>query len=396
MIPAPFASVLLAVFVGAPQQALAPDRHDDIVVTAHTLASDQRALAACLARHCPPDQDIDASLAVAETEFVAGKYHDARTTLLASIHRNKRYASRYPVAVSDLLRANARIAGHLGEGDAQRIGMIDVVSALKAGLNDDDARVLEAKVELADTYVRFGRINEAADVYKEVRDKAKKLRIPRVQGFAMLHLASLYQKLAARRPSAYRAKARDAIGDLTRATDPHMATFALAGRVLKAQMTANAGDDGAINDLVAMLPKTDRAPVLLYAPAPEFPDESGRDKNSGDVLTKLATKDFENQWVDIGFWIGPEGRVTDADILRHSNEFEGDWPKPLVAAIEQRRYAPTKRGPEASSTFRVERYTYTSRWTHVTGSRMRQRSARPDIEMLDLTASANPATASGG
>lgn len=93
-----------------PAAATAPD----IVVTGPSLAKAKAVLAACLQEHCPPDKDIDATLAVAETQFVAGDYAAARTTLLKSIGRKHRYAKTYPVLVSDLPRSNSRVAAHLG------------------------------------------------------------------------------------------------------------------------------------------------------------------------------------------------------------------------------------------------------------------------------------------
>ena len=41
------------------------------------------------------DEDIDATLRLAETQLLAGKYRDARTTLLASLDRNKDWAKGY-------------------------------------------------------------------------------------------------------------------------------------------------------------------------------------------------------------------------------------------------------------------------------------------------------------
>jgi hypothetical protein len=51
-----------------------------IVVTGASLAETGRRLAGCLARHCPPDEDIAATLAHAENLFVAGDYRQAHAT----------------------------------------------------------------------------------------------------------------------------------------------------------------------------------------------------------------------------------------------------------------------------------------------------------------------------
>src|ERR1700710_1139442 len=74
-----------------------PAKNNDIVVTGVRLQDSEKALKDCLARHCPPTEDIAATLAHAENEFVAGDYHDARKTLQSSVGRNKRFAKNYPV-----------------------------------------------------------------------------------------------------------------------------------------------------------------------------------------------------------------------------------------------------------------------------------------------------------
>src|SRR4051794_22444833 len=81
-----------------------------IVVTGRR--DSEAALKACLERHCPPKEDIDATLAYAEQLFEAGDYAGARTVLKRSLGRNAGEARRYPVEVSDLYRANGLVANH--------------------------------------------------------------------------------------------------------------------------------------------------------------------------------------------------------------------------------------------------------------------------------------------
>ena len=69
----------------------------------------------------------------------------------------------YPVEVAGLLRANSRIAAHLGEGDSFRIGALDVVSALKSGLPHDDPRVLSARLEVGDGFARANADRRSAE-----------------------------------------------------------------------------------------------------------------------------------------------------------------------------------------------------------------------------------------
>lgn len=96
-------TVFLALLLQAAPAAAAPPK--DVVVTGQRLETTANALAECLARHCPPKEDIDASLAHGENLFLAGEYAQARHVLGKARARNLRYAATYPVEVGDLARA---------------------------------------------------------------------------------------------------------------------------------------------------------------------------------------------------------------------------------------------------------------------------------------------------
>jgi hypothetical protein len=98
--------------------------------------------------------------------------------------------------------------------------------------------------------------------------------------------------------------------------------------------------------------------------------------------TTLARRvgNFEDMWIDVAFWIQPDGRVADLQIVRRSGR--ADWADPLLQSIHGRRYAAIG-GTEP--TYRLERYTYTSGYESRTGSRIQQRSPLARVEYLDLT-----------
>lgn len=368
----------------------------DIVVTGVSLKEAQATLARCLEQHCAPDKDIAATLAVAETQFVAGNYRDARSTMLKSIGRNHRYASTYPVPVSDLLRANSRIAAHLGEEEAYRIGAIDVVSALKAGLPETDWRVLGARVEVGDAFLKTGRLDGAVEIYQKVARQAHDLHLGRVEGYALLRIAGAYASASNARNDAYYVEALKACDTVIAATEPGATPFGGAAALLKAKLAAKHGDIGAIDRLIdtyRSLSAKSATPVLLYAPKIEQPPLSGREFNSGETLNKIALGNFDDQWVDIGFQVGTDGKVTDVEVLRKSDKLEDYWVKPILTAISGRRYAPL--ATEGLGVPRVERYSYTAAWTTATGSRMRVRSPIPKIEMVDLSRDQPPAPVGG-
>ena len=86
-------------------------------------------------------------------------------------------------------------------------------------------------------------------------------------------------------------------------------------------------------------------------------------------------------WIDVGFHITPEGKVSDLEVLRkRGDDF---WAKPLIATIEGRRYTPGRIDDPAS--YRVERYTYTSAYEDKTGSHLAGRSPTGRVEYFDLS-----------
>jgi len=357
-----------------------------IVVTGHSLADTERALRECIARNCPPDEEAAATIAHAENQFVAGDYKAARGTLLRGSARLKRFGRQYPVPISDLLRANSRVSAHLGEGEAYRVGALDVLETLKSGLGDDDPRVLVARVEVADSLAQFGRFDLAEQRYNDVIRQARRLNLPVVEGFAMLRVASLRSQMAEEDPAKWRKRAYESIDLLINSPKPEHRPFARAAAVLRARLAVQSGDKTAVDTVIADLrAHPTKTPVLIYSESIRPPQQSGRAGLSGSTTMRAATQDFDDQWVDISFWVAPNGQTTDVDVLRQSDHFDKDWAEPILASIRTRRYAPLKLDPSDPGILRVERYTLTSRYTVNTGSRLRDREPTPRIEMLDLS-----------
>lgn len=357
-----------------------------IIVVGERTQDSERALKNCIVKKCPPTEDIAASLRHAENLFVAGDYHAARRTLLASRTRNQRFRKQYPVDVADLLRANARVAAHMGESESFYSNTLDSLSALKAGLPPDDPRVLAGRIELGDSYARLGRFTAAEDVYRAVARRAHDLELPSIEGFGLLRLAMMYTSLAARGDAAYGLVAKQAVDALINSSVPGLQPFASAARVLRARQQAKRGDATAVDRLIASLPPVATAdmPILIVAPPIDLP-QLATTAFGGNARNRVGLRDVENQWVDIGFWVTPDGKVSEPTVLRESPQLEGDWVKPVLKAIAGRRYAATARDPSGPGAFRVERYTYTARWTTTTGSRLRVRDRQQQIETLDLT-----------
>lgn len=364
---------------------------ETIVVTARPLDETDHALKQCLARQCPPNEDIAATLAHAENQFVAGNYKDARATLAASARRNKRHAEHYPVPVSDLMRASARVAAHLGLGEAFRMGALDSLSALKAGLPSTDARVLVAEVELADAFFSFGRVELAFSQYRGIARRARALDLPIVEGFAMLREASARTQVAEIDPK-YLPNAREALRALAASEKPAHAAFKQAGRVLEARLAAGRGDESRVEAVLAEFraSRPSQRPVLLFSRPIDLAGRINRDPSTEASALRVSAMEVEDQWIDVSYFIGADGLVRDADILRASRRLNNGWPDAVLASVRSRRFAPLAVDAGGPGMLRVERYTYTARGTKVTGSWMKQPGPLPRIEMLDLSVDAPP------
>lgn len=375
---------------------------NDVVVTGQRLSETERALKACIARKCPVEEDIAATLRHAENLFVAGRYQQARNTLYAGRDRTRRFAKTYPVAVSTVTRAIATVSAHLGEPEPYQLSTIDTLDVLKAGLSRDDARVLAARIEVADMYGRLGRFEVADETYLSVANRARELDLVHVQGKAELRRASLYSGYAANEPSSYASGESEAIARILANPDPRYRVFVQAARVLQARARLRAGDSKPLDSVLADLRRegATKRPVLVYAPPINLIRDSARgaylraNQDSGigtsapvlNEYARLPLRLYDDQWVDVSFYVAPDGHVTDVGILRGSTKLESDdWVKPILGSIALRRYLPLDRDATDPGVLRVERYTLTSLTEVRTGSHIPQRSPEPRIETLDLS-----------
>lgn len=364
----------------------------EIVVTGRSLKDTADALAACLARGCPPDQDVAATLAHAENLFIGGDYDNARTTLLRSVSRNRKHGAAYPVPVSDLFRANSRVAQHMGEGKNFQLSVLDMRDTLKKGLGEDDPRTLVAQIEVGDSRAKLGHPDEATRIYKDVEKRAIALNQPRVAMFARLRGAILAHTTATTINSPQEiAEARAALEDIIKNPLPGADEFGLAARVILARVDRKDGKGETTADIVREFAAKGGAtrPVLLFSEPIKRIDmtsNAGDGTAPGNTTSRLTSLETSDQWADVGFWVNVDGRVSDVEVLRGKGGKA--WLKPVFEHLNTRVYAPLKKdGNDGSPGFyMIERYTLAARWTNdVTGSRMRRREASPRIERIDIT-----------
>lgn len=406
-------SLLLAFLLSAAAttQTPPPATEPTIIVNGIRLGDARHQLEACLARHCPPLEDVAATLRYAEALFLDGRYEEARAVLRSSIDRNRRFASRYPVAVAGLYRANARMAMHEGDGEDLRRSTFSVEQALRTGLPATDPRILGARLETAEmratladgvtldpmAVTQVSRYSAAMRAFRDVAQTARQQGRPDLAALADLRRAILARRIGA-------SDARQQLEALAALADPRARTQRIAARVILAQIDREAGNTATMDRLIDELAAAGvREPVLLYAPAIGI--EQGRSTTvaqnwtpsgpSGGVAgVPIAIRNVDHDpltesfdyWVDIGFSITAQGRVEDVEIRRaHGPQF---WAEPVLHSIAGRIYS---RPGAGAATHHVERYRYTSFTEVNTGTHIAGHSSQGRIEMLDITDNAAPA-----
>lgn len=365
-----------------------------IVVSGTPIEESARALEDCIARGCSPEEDIALTLAHAENQFIAGEYKDGEETLNDSLGRNRRHASSIPVPLSNLHRARSNFALHLGEPRDFKLATLDMRDVLKDSFGKDDRRVLIASVEVGDSRAKLGFPDGARRIYEDVEERALALGHPRVASFARLRQALLAQAgLGSRADGAYLERYEAALARLINEPLENSQDFALVASVLQARLDRKLGRAGTTDALIetfASMGGTE-TPVLLfneplksYDPG-GFPTTNGFDFFPSNQTERLTTPSLNSpRFIDVGFWIRPDGSVDEIEVLRAQGP--ENWHDPVIDSIATRRYAPLNVEAPSPGVFHVERYTYTSNFAaNTTGTRLRLREPGYRIHMLDLT-----------
>ena len=410
------AALTSALLTSAAPAATPGPRDPSIIVTGRNILDKKAALAACLVRHCPPDEDIDATLALAEIQLIAGEYHDARKTLLASLGRNKHEAANYPIPLSDLYRANGRVAADLGLDRDYYRSTWGIYRTLKYGLPSDNVRKFSALMEVAEMNYRTRGHETARLYYEDIARQARKAGRPDIA--ALAELRSAIRHLPPN--SSWQVSAIKRIAQLQ---GPQMRAPVLEAKLAMARMAYAKGDELQAQtiqkDLAALNIKR---PILIYSPPYEMQErdtprgseiESAVPRsifNIAEVGTGAGTQpvtfsghgpsafatsrispNVEDMWMDVAFRVTPEGKVADLTIARSRGNTS--WAKPLLASMQGRRYTPGD--PNSPTSRRLERYTYTSGFERKTGTSSQGRSPNTRVEYMDLSDEAGGLTVPG-
>lgn len=361
-----------------------------ITVTGIRIQTYRDRLAECLARHCPVNEDVDATLALAEALFLGGDYAEGRRTVRASIGRNRDQAANFPEPVSDLYRAHARLNRHLGYDDQALRSTNQILRSLQAGLPQEDYRHFTARLEIADLHMEMGNAQLAR------RQLAELIRAADAAGrqdvVTMARLRTIWFDYIA---DPY-GNAKSRLTEMAAITDPARRMESVGAKLLLARIYRAEGDARRADVLLAEVGRgSSTRRRLISSPTYHLQmqertalSEVGATPDLAEVIRFANTinripDDFRNKWIDVGFWIDPDGHVSGLEIQRSGGETQ--WADPLMESIRGRIYST---GPEP--TYRLERYTYTSGIGRETETRIAQHSPRARVEYMDLTANAPP------
>lgn len=371
-----FATLLLQT---ATLPAAVPRQDEQVVVLGPRLEQTGAALADCIARHCPPREEIAASVAHASEQFIAGDLDGARSTLHRARARNGRYAKTLPTQVSSLLAFDADIAGLTGYANWQRIGTIDSVSALRAGLASDDPRILAQRMRIADVFARQGRLYAAVAMYDRIGRDAAVAGQSVMRGRAMFGAAKLYAVAASLDP-AFAEEARHRIAAVQQSSEPELQPFKDGTIALRARVAELAGRAKDFHAAVADAQAVRSADAVLIS-TPRVDLQAIAD---GSVGVGFAY-DAKDQWVDLGFRIAPDGSVRDIVAQRSGARADKAWIAYMERNVAQRRYLPLAQAPDGPGLLRMERFLLVSDLGGSTRSRIRRAVGVPRVETVDLT-----------
>ncbi|AYO76766.1 tetratricopeptide repeat protein [Sphingobium yanoikuyae] len=361
-------------------QAASPD----IVVTGQRLVEEQ---AKCARGECTPLRDAQATIALAEQRFRNGEYVQAKGLLAAAISRNKDKGAEAPRAVAAIYEAMATVSLHEGDQDDYRRAVAGQVKTLRDNLPADDVAVQASATALGDMWIKLGRYRQAESTFRGIEEQA----LAEGQAYPAMMAGMKRVWLAGALGKAREASAMlDALEQRSIAQEP---AFRTALRVVRLRLAVRAGDDAEITRLAGMI-GTDQGgpPVLVWQPS--YPGSAAVEANNSartfdlvDAVPVNSSDLASIQWVDVGFWVRPDGHTEEAEILRGSRS--PAWAPAILKQVAGRRYAArTTVGEEnASGSYRIERITPKYQYVVPKGSVIRRRVPAAGFEILDLTAS---------
>jgi hypothetical protein len=313
--------------------------------------------------------------------FANGRYEEAKRLLVRTVSRNKRYAAQMPVKMADLYATLADVSMHEGDVDRYRRATWDSVAVLREHLGSKDLTTLIATQRVGDMLVATGMAGAADAAYADAAKVARDAGSIRLAAFFDLRRAWLATQ------DKNRAKARKLI-DTVRAGSGGDRWVASMVQVFDLRLALASGDEARADALLAGLRGARGSePVLLSAPDYDLPETAQRSAFTATGNLNLQTNQGQSRgstirWVDIGFWVRPDGKADGAEVLRPLQT--APWSAALLRQIAARRYAPLAASDEAG-VYRIERFTLRPKYQIGTGSRVATRTGPVSVETIDIT-----------
>ncbi len=357
-----------------------------IVVNGIRIKDGEDRLKACRARSCPPPEEINATLALAADQFLLGDYPNARRTVMNTRHRVARFAKTYPEQVSRLMLADSRLQLMDGRAATSRVSLIDALDAMRAGVPEQDSRLLTAELQIGEGYAREGRWQPAVELYGKIAKLAADRHLTDIEANALFRRAVLYSVIANRNP-AFEGSAARAVAAVTSRNEPAFASYRQGAGALKVRLLSSS-KDMTPEQAAALLPAgiTAAEPILIYESRTARSDILSSASFPIAIGSVKGLSAAEPEWVDFGFRIAKDGRVSDAEILKVSSVKPGPWVPVALKAIQSQRYVPLDDTVAADGLERRVRYSIIRDIQSITtGTRLVQRSGTARLEINDLS-----------
>ncbi|MEM1131523.1 MAG: energy transducer TonB [Pseudomonadota bacterium] len=360
----------------------------DITVRANLVDEAKRKLEQCLDRNCPPNEDIAASIELADFQFFAGEYREAREVLFNSKGRNARHAEEWPQELSTLYNAQATLALHLGYSTEHRNAARKAKNVLQNHQANDLEQLLASEIRLADSWTGTGDSWRSARAkYRKVIKQANNAGLDEIASIAQMRVLAL--DLARAEQGKDRALLKRVKHELVNfyqnesKPDEHRAVAgALASKATQIQIDYSFADNQNEHDsIVAYFPPTltsEGQPLLLTYEPVKMNDIFGfldiARANREQFIFASATSavrnsfSFEGVWADIGYTINADGSVSNAEIVQ--SEGLDRWHANALESVLTKKYAPLP--PLEDGTARqgyiVERFTFTAPYLEDAGA----------------------------
>ncbi len=346
-----------------------------------------QALQQCEAGQCTVSRDAQVSIASAEKLFRDGEYLKAKLLLARAIDRNRRHEATSPKLVSALYEAYATVSLHEGDERGFRYGTRQQVRILRDHLPADDPAVTAKITALSEMWLQLRDYRQAKLSYQAAEQQAERAGQAEMAAAAAIRVAWLTAAMGRR------TAARAMLDKI--AARPAVKTGNLSDviQVMRFRIDASSlSDEEMLRRAQAIGAGYRKTPLLLVNPAYDLMDAAAMNQAVQRFEPVAPLRSLSNdvggvQWVDVGFWIRPDGRTDEVEILRGMRA--ESWARSIVRQVEGRVYssfaqAPGEKG--ASGMYRVERVTLRQRYQVPMGSLIARRVPVGGVETLDLTA----------